>query len=68
MAVVRKRYGIPDNTFERIRKKVRERSSEEPIGKTMVEHGIQYVTEKDGSALRAFFSKDTVNGDFQTPT
>ena len=68
VSVVRERYGIPENTFERIRKKVRERSLEDPIGKAMVEHGVRYVTEKNGRALRAYFAKDTGSGDFQTPT
>lgn len=57
VAVVRERYGIPDNTFERIRKKVRERNPDEPIGKAMVEFGVQYVKEREGSISRAFFSK-----------
>jgi hypothetical protein len=68
VAVVRDRYSIPDNTFERIRKKVRERSSEEPLGKAMVDHGVRYVKERDGSALRAYFAKGTGSGDLQTPT
>jgi hypothetical protein len=67
VAVVRERYGIPENTFERIRKKVRERSLEEPVGKTMVEYGVRYVKEREGSISRAFFSKDTAIGDLLTP-
>lgn len=68
VSVVRERYGIPSNTFERIRKKVRERSLEDPIGKAMVEYGVRYVKEREGSTSRAFFSKDTVIGDLLTPT
>jgi hypothetical protein len=68
VSVVRDRYGIPENTFERIRKKARERSSEEPIGRAMVEFRVRYVTERDGSRSRAFFSKSTESGDLQTPT
>jgi hypothetical protein len=67
VAVVRERYGIPENTFERIRKKIRERSLEEPVGKTMVEYGVRYVKEREGSISRAFFSKDTAIGDLLTP-
>jgi hypothetical protein len=68
VSVVRERYGIPDNTFERIRKRIRERSLEDPIGKAMVENGVRYVKERDGSVLRAYFAKDIVSRDLLTPT
>jgi hypothetical protein len=68
VSVVRERYGIPDSTFETIRKRVRERRLEDPIGKAMGEHGVWYVTEREGRTLRAYFAKDTGSADFETPT
>jgi hypothetical protein len=58
VTVVKQRYGITDTTFERLRKRVRERNPEDPLGRAMIEYGVSYRTERDGKIPRAYFIKE----------
>jgi hypothetical protein len=58
VTVVKAKYGITDTTFERLRKRVRERSPEDPLGRAMIEHGVSYGTRREGKTPRAFFVKE----------
>ena len=57
VTVVKEKYSIPETTFERIRRRVRERSQEDPLGKAMIEYGVSYGVGREGKTPRAYFIK-----------
>jgi len=57
VSMVKEKYGIPETSFERIRKRVRDRNQEDPLGKAMIEYGVSYGVGREGKTPRAYFIK-----------
>jgi hypothetical protein len=58
VTLVKEKFGITDSTFERIRKRVGERSPMDPLGKAMIESDVTYNgTGREGKTPRALFIK-----------
>jgi hypothetical protein len=58
VSTVKEKYSIPETTFERIRKRARERSQEDPLGEAMIEYGVSYGVVREGKIPRAYFIKE----------